>query len=282
MDSPARKLISQKLTHQESVVWVFLESGNKEIDDPAFQVLATQIELLEKKLKLPEIKEADLADLSVDPTALKISFSAIRVSRTDPQEQVLTEMLLRVEADLKDPQYANQPMVFPVFGRGRALYAILGKGIVPKVIEEAGHFLTGACQCTVKAQNPGVDLIINLDWDQHVVPIETINEELPPLAGFSGFGLSEEEINLKNAEASIDVANSEENRDTNLENTDATLSEIKDAQQATESSNRQVDRDSSESSTPPNRSMQLNVWIVLGLLAIGVLVASRFLAPRVS
>lgn len=275
MDSPARKLINQKLTHQESVVWVFLESGRKEIDDLAFQILTTQIELLERTLKLPEIEEADLEDLSVDPAALKISFSAIRISRDDPKEQVLTEMLLRVEPDLKDPQYMDEPMVFPVFGRGRALYAILGQGIVPKVIEETGHFLTGACQCTVKSQNPGVDLIMNLDWDQHVVPIESIDEELPPLAGFSGFGLSDEEISLKNDAASINVKN-------RAENTDITISDTRIEQQPIESIKREVNRDSSETSTSSNLSIGFNVWMILGLITIGVMVASKFLAPRAS
>ncbi len=101
---------------------------------------------------------------------------------------LLTEMLLRIEPDLLEEPQVSQPMAFPLFGRGRALYALVGKGIAPDVIEEASVFLTGGCQCTVKAQNPGVDLIMNVDWDKLVVPTETIDKELPPLAGFSGFG----------------------------------------------------------------------------------------------
>ena len=49
-------------------------------------------------------------------------------------------------------------------------------------------FLTGGCQCTVKAQNPGVDLIMNVHWDKMVVPTQPDDKPLPPLAGFSGFG----------------------------------------------------------------------------------------------
>jgi hypothetical protein len=79
-------------------------------------------------------------------------------------------------------------MAIPVFGRGRALYALVGKGIAADVIEEACVFLTGGCQCTVKAQNPGVDLIMNVDWDKMVVPTQPDDEPLPPLAGFAGFG----------------------------------------------------------------------------------------------
>ena len=78
-------------------------------------------------------------------------------------------------------------MVFPLFGRGRALHALVGEGMTASLIDEAARFLTGACQCTVKAQNPGVDLLMNVDWDQLVTPTLEQNRELPPLAGLTGF-----------------------------------------------------------------------------------------------
>jgi hypothetical protein len=91
----------------------------------------------------------------------------------------------------------SQPMAFPVFGRGRALYALVGKGIAPDVIEEACVFLTGGCQCTVKAQNPGVDLIMNVDWNNLVIPTEIHDEKLPPLAGFADFAAPNEGLDKK-------------------------------------------------------------------------------------
>ena len=187
VDSPVRKQIHKKLVAGESVVWVLLECGDKQADDAAFETLTAEIEKLEKTIELPEIETEDLGDLSVDPNALKVAFSAVRVSRTDPNEQVLVEMLQRVEPDLMDEELASQPMAFPVFGRGRALYALIGRGIGTHPITDASKFLAGACQCTVKAQNPGVDLIMNVNWDEVVEPIEVLDEGLPPLAGFSGF-----------------------------------------------------------------------------------------------
>ncbi|MEZ6129244.1 MAG: hypothetical protein R3C59_11220 [Planctomycetaceae bacterium] len=192
MVSPARETIGRRLVDGQSVVWVLLECGRKDEDDASFAVLTEELKRLEAELKLPEIEDEDLKELSVDAGELKIAFSAVRVSRNDPAEQAFVEMLLRIEPDLRDADIINQPMAFPIFGRGRALYALVGKGIAPDTIEEASKFLTGACQCTVKAQNPGVDLIMNVNWDKVVILSEPADEGLPPLAGFSGFGVPDD------------------------------------------------------------------------------------------
>lgn len=187
LTSPARQDIQERLLNGESVVWVFLGSGNQEADDAAYQTVQAESERLEQELELPEINEADLKDLTVDPAALKLKMSSLRVDRDDAAEQVLVEMLLRVEPDLLDEPFVSQPMVFPVFGRGRALYALVGDGITSGTIEEAGQFLTGACQCTVKAQNPGVDLLLSVDWDHYIQPVIPYDTTAPTLAGLSGF-----------------------------------------------------------------------------------------------
>jgi hypothetical protein len=54
--------------------------------------------------------------------------------------------------------------VFPVFGQGRVLYALVGAGINEMTIAETCGFLVGACSCQVKALNPGTDLLIWADW----------------------------------------------------------------------------------------------------------------------
>jgi len=188
IDSPARSEIEARLLKGDSVVWVYLESGRQEEDDAAFEQLEQQLAQLETELELPEIEEEDLKDLATTPESLKIQFSALRLSRGNEQESALCDMLLHVEPDLLDPQYADQAMAFPIFGRGRALYALVGDGLAPDLIQEACEFLTGACQCTVKAENPGVDLLMQVEWDRFIQPTEAVDASLPPLAGFSGFG----------------------------------------------------------------------------------------------
>ncbi|MEO2036746.1 MAG: hypothetical protein ABGZ35_32120 [Planctomycetaceae bacterium] len=188
VNSPLRTEIQERLLKGDSVVWVYLESGRTDKDDETYSMLTQELSRLQGELKLPEIEEEDLADLATSPESLKIQFSAVRLSRDNDQEAALRNMLLHVEHDLLDEAYADQPMAFPIFGRGRALYALVGNGVAPQLVGEACQFLTGACQCTVKAENPGVDLLMQVDWDNLVQPTEAIDASLPPLAGFTGFG----------------------------------------------------------------------------------------------
>ena len=189
LDSPKRKQLGERLIKGESVVWILLESGNKETDDAAAKVMTDELERLKGELKLPEIDQKDIDDgfLSVNPDELKIRFSMLRVSRTDPEEAAFVSMLLNTEPDLHDPEFDGQPMALPVFGRGRSLYALIGKGINAETIEDASRFLTGACQCTVKAQNPGVDLLTTIDWDAVIVPQLEQDSAAPTLTGLGQF-----------------------------------------------------------------------------------------------
>jgi hypothetical protein len=190
LDSPLRKKITESILKGDSVVWILLKSGDKAKDAAAEEIMQGELKRLQSELKLPEIDEQDIQDgfLSVNPDELKLRFSMITVAKDDPQEQAFVQMLLTVEPDLRDPEFANAPMALPVFGRGRVLYALIGKGINAETIEDAGRFLTGACQCTVKAQNPGVDLLTSVNWDSLVVPTLEKDTILPTLTGLSGFG----------------------------------------------------------------------------------------------
>lgn len=194
MGSPVREEIGERLLAGD-VVWVYLESGDAADDEIRFGLLEAELAKQQETLELPEIDPNDLEEMTSEPEELAIRFSAIRVDRNDPAEKWFTEMLLSTEPDLRNEELVSQPMVFPVFGRGRALYALVGDGINPDVIEEAAVFLTGACQCTVKAENPGVDLLIPVRWDDFVETPEPEDFDLP-LVGLAG---SEPEARLASA-----------------------------------------------------------------------------------
>ncbi|MFP6763184.1 MAG: hypothetical protein VB858_06190, partial [Planctomycetaceae bacterium] len=49
------------------------------------------------------------------------------------------------------------------------------------------RFLTGACPCTIKAQNPGVDLLTSMDWDQNIDVVFKPDTSIPTLVGLGGF-----------------------------------------------------------------------------------------------
>jgi hypothetical protein len=156
-ESPARREVSKRLLAGESGVWLLLNSGDVVKDAAAVATLQKELKALERSLKLPAHAADDpplLSDLPV-----KVAFSILRVDRKDAAESALVSMLMNSDTNL------NGPVVFPIFGRGRALWAMAGDGLNARYISEAGLFLTGACSCEAKEFNPGVDLLFAADWE---------------------------------------------------------------------------------------------------------------------
>lgn len=169
LDSPARREIARRIWNGTSVVWVLLESGDAIKDADAARMLQASLARLEKSLKLPEMTDAPQDKLlNLRAPKVRIQFSMLTVSRTDPGEDVLARTLLRTEEGLLE---RHEPMVFPVFGRGIVLHALVGKGITERNIGASAGFLCGACSCEVKRQNPGVDLLMTADWETGAEPV---------------------------------------------------------------------------------------------------------------
>jgi hypothetical protein len=185
VDSPARREIVRQIQQGASAVWVLLESGNPAADAAAAKLLETELPKLTKELKIPEVDPDD--PRTEGNVKLKIAFPMIRVSRTDPAEQLFIRMLLSGNVEL-DP--AKGPIVFPVFGRGRALYGLAGKELTPANIGDVASFLCGACSCEVKEQNPGWDLLLAADWDALIDNPVVKDPELPPLISLSAMAAS--------------------------------------------------------------------------------------------
>ncbi|MBN2311059.1 MAG: hypothetical protein JXR94_18935 [Candidatus Hydrogenedentes bacterium] len=155
-DSPARRTVSQHLLEGAAAVWVLLRTGDAGKDAPAEDILKTELEAVH------EMQRTDLQDAGDGDATFFAQFPWVSLERDDPAEQPFIEMLLRSEPDLLS---YDEPMAFPIFGRGRALYALVGPGINADTIQEACTFLAGACSCLVKDQNPGLDMLITADWD---------------------------------------------------------------------------------------------------------------------
>lgn len=161
VDSPVRQELIRRLAEGQTAVWLFLDSGNKEQDDLAAGLVEGQLKVLEQELELPELTDAP-EDAIAARAPLQIAFSLLRVRRDDPAEQALVAMLLGSEPDLAA---RTDPMAFPVYGRGRALWALVGAGITEKNVRDSAGFLVGPCSCEVKELNPGFDLLLSADWD---------------------------------------------------------------------------------------------------------------------
>jgi len=192
VDSPARRELMRRILRGDSAVWVIVDSGDSEKDQAAEAQLTESMTEAGGKLEIPDGvigQDSEPTGGYVDPenvlqsdVPLKIGFSVMRIQRTEPDEQVFLQMLLNIEDDLGE--YADQPIVFPVFGRGRFLEPLIGLGVTRDNVFEASMYLCGACSCEVKDQNPGMDLLMSMNWDLAMEGSQVIIDKiLPPLEG---------------------------------------------------------------------------------------------------
>lgn len=190
VDSPVRQEVLRRLVDGESAVWVFVDSGNKSDDDEAYSNLAALLAEMKTLLRLPPTQQEDP---TVNPgkeaikatSPVRLSFSLMRIQRDQPQEQVFLKML-----DGSDPglvKAAGKPMVFPIFGQGRLLYPLAGKGMNKMNVGMACSFLVGACSCQVKEENPGVDILMKAHWETLLTERVTPTATAPDLTGSAAF-----------------------------------------------------------------------------------------------
>ena len=187
-DSPARREISGRILAGESAVWVLVESGNRAADDASAQRIEKRLRFLQSIAQLPRIDPTDPSSKLGPGPELKVKFSLLRVPGapvSDPARSNATQpnagsetgvhaesTFLKMLAGPKpNPALANGSWLAVVFGRGRALGAWPASEMGDEQIEEACLFLLGACSCQVKRQNPGWDLLLNVDWDKELAAV---------------------------------------------------------------------------------------------------------------
>ncbi len=208
VDSPLRRDMAKRILDGESAVWLLLKTGDEKKDKAARSVLDKGLKKAAEEIELPPYYNPQAADMpgglpysevpveeeasddasqgeseledggETEPEQKKpmIRFSVLELSRDNKAEQFLVNMLLKSEPDLAS---VKEPVAFPVFGRGRVLYAFVGKGINENNIMEACFFLIGACSCQVKAMNPGFDMLIYAGWD-YMLYQEMVQEPVIP------------------------------------------------------------------------------------------------------
>ncbi len=160
LDSPARREIARRLLAGQSCVWVLLEGGDKALDDRLAARLDETLKHVAKSIELPEIAP-DGPQLR-SPLPLKVDFSILRLSRADPREAALVNMLRVAEPELAD---SAEALVIPVMGRGRAVSALAAPHVNDQGVGAFAQFICGQCSCEVKELNPGIDLLLAADWD---------------------------------------------------------------------------------------------------------------------
>jgi hypothetical protein len=121
-------------------VMVYLKTDDKENDEKGLQAL----------------KKA----LGASPFGKIIT--VVELSRNSKEEAHFASLLLNVEDDLKGIQ---EPMLFGVFGRFKALEPLLGRGISEENISLMIDYLTAECSCLIKDDLPGTDILFTDKWD---------------------------------------------------------------------------------------------------------------------
>jgi hypothetical protein len=161
LDSPVRKRLGERLLSGDSVVWLLLKSGDEERNAAARSLLNTQFKELGKSLKLPEGIGLPGSELHSD-VPLFLKFTVLEISPDDAQEQFLVRLFSGFQPEAFA---AGQPLLIPVFGRGRALEVLSAADVDADLVRGVTEFLCGACSCQVKESNPGFDLLLSADWD---------------------------------------------------------------------------------------------------------------------
>lgn len=173
IDSPTRRQLVKDILSGVSVVWVFLPGKDPAVNETARKALQSTLDEAKQKIKIPDgvvthdqVSEGQFSgdpdDIIDGDIPLKIDFSILEVARDDPAEAAFVDMLLSIEDDLHE--FTDSPMLFPVFGRGRFLEPLIGRGITRDTMLSYCVYLCGACACEVKHQNPGMDLLIATNW----------------------------------------------------------------------------------------------------------------------
>lgn len=185
LDSPLRKRLTERLLNGDSIVWLLLKSPDEHRNDQVRELIKAQSAKLAARLVLPDGIGLPGSELHSE-VPLFLKFTSLELDRADTQEQFLVGLF----SGFQPRAYTEkQPLVIPVFGRGRALEVIPADQLDAKLFEELTLFLCGACSCQVKESNPGFDLLLSADWNRELFgengdlppPPKTVADRLPNL-----------------------------------------------------------------------------------------------------
>ena len=164
--SPKREEVAKLLLAGKAVIWLVIESGKKAKDQALLDLLKAESETLTNTIPVPRNLVRDGINVLTD-LPIEANFTIVFVRANDPQEQMLLRLLTNGEP-------VTEPLVYPIFGRGRALAQFKGGNLNNGLLEETARFLCGACSCQVKAQNPGFDMLMTVRWE------DIFGDQVPP------------------------------------------------------------------------------------------------------
>ena len=181
--SPARTEMARRLLSGHSVVWLVITSNDEDRNAQVRKMLGERLEALSDKIQLPDGIGLPGSELYSE-IPLLVRFSMLEVRQDDPDEKFLIDLFSSFRPNSLSE---GEPLVVPVFGRGRALEVIPAGELNEQLLEDLAAFLSGACSCQVKEQNPGFDLLFSVDWNTELFgegfeppPAKTVGDRSQP------------------------------------------------------------------------------------------------------
>lgn len=178
IDSPVRKRLGELFHKGNAAVLLILTGPDQQANQRAEKVAGDVVQKAAAEIPVgggddfgppqfpPQAPGDDTpAEEQPDDADETLKLAVLKVARSDPTEKWLVDMLLSIEPDLREEKFAKEPMIFAVYGRGRAMPPYVGKGITTENLIDCVAFLSGPCSCMIKDQNPGMDLLMHWDWD---------------------------------------------------------------------------------------------------------------------
>ena len=285
-DSALRRRVAELLHDGDATVFLFLEGNDPKENEEAVKAAQKVIRDVESnQIQTPEnMTIVELGGTEGTPQGKEetVKIGLVRVSLDDAKEKGLIEQLLMVEPGLKEDRGA--PMLFPIYGRGRAMRPFIGKGINERNLTDAVLFLLGDCSCMAKEQNPGVDLCFAWDWES-TADKWALQEEAGAAAGQGSSGaLVYQEYSLDDLsdgkEAQTGPSGNPPSSNTEMQENGAVKKVA-----ATQSDLPAPARAAETSEDPPSdqgmgRRQIWTVSVVLGVLAVGVFLTGAVFLRR--
>ncbi len=189
-DSRLRRQIADDITSGASAVWILVEGSDHEQNERMATELQSALAAASSTIPIPDgvIARSDASNYlqqhpgtSMDDVLrcdipLKIEFVFRRLEFDDDQEPALRAIiegwntgLPQTNVTTDSPRThndvaADRAFVFPVFGRGRMVEPLAADRFSEHSVIAACRYIVGQCNCTMKALNPGVDLILATNW----------------------------------------------------------------------------------------------------------------------
>ncbi len=167
MESPARRELARRLLNDDSAIFMQIDGIDPKENAKCERIVLKALKQMNVEFKLPheELGEGATLDeesLKYDTDKLNIKFSFLRISKQSKADKIFIDILLNSEKGLKQ---IEGPLIFPVYGRARVLFAFSQDGINIENMKDAGAFLVKPCSHEAKDQNPGLDLLLPVSWD---------------------------------------------------------------------------------------------------------------------